>query len=214
MNGLKAIIFDASGTLLDDIHVVWKANSDAYNAIGLGGFGTLEEFREKFKLPVPQFHRDNGVPAHLMKEVDLKFREVYPKYAPLVGIFPEVISALAELKRRKILLGVASNIPRAFLREHLRKFEIAGYFNAIVGQEDSDEQKPSPKPILTTLEGLGVRPREAMYVGDMEEDLIAAKAANTLATAIVRDRSYHPRWRLQKQNPDYFISSLTELLLD
>ncbi|MDD5093558.1 MAG: HAD family hydrolase [Dehalococcoidia bacterium] len=214
MNGVKAVIFDISGTLLDDIHVVWKANCDAYHTIGLDGFDTLEEFREKFKLPVPQFHRDNGVPAHLVSEIDLKFREFYPRYAPLVSIFPEVIGVLEELQSRRMALGVASNIPSVFLREHLRKFDLERYFTAIVGQEDCDEQKPSPKPILAALGKLGVRPQEAMYVGDMEEDLVAAKAAHTLATAIVRDRSYHPRWRLQRQNPHYLISDLTQLPLD
>ncbi|MFA4837823.1 MAG: HAD hydrolase-like protein, partial [Dehalococcoidia bacterium] len=68
--------------------------------------------------------------------------------------------------------------------------------------------------ILAALGKLGVSPEAAMYVGDMEEDLIAAKAANTLATAIIRERSYHPRWRLERQNPNYFISDLTELLRD
>jgi len=214
MNRIKAIIFDASGTILDDIQAVWKANSDAYHAFGLDGFETLEEFRARFKLPISEFHIENGIPPDLVKEVDLKFREVYPRYASLVSIFPEVKDVLEQLKAREILLGVASNIPSVFLREHLREFNIEDYFNAVIGQEDSEEQKPSPKPILATLERLDARPQEAMYVGDMEEDIIAAKAANTLVTAIIREKSYHPRWRLERQNPDYLISSLRGLPLD
>ena len=209
---IKAIIFDASGTILDDIQAVWRANSEAYRAVGLDGFDTLDEFREKFKLPVPEFHIENGVPPDLVATVDLKFREVYPRYESFVGIFPEVRQVLGELRNRNTMLGVASNIPTVFLLEHLQKMGIADCFEAITGQEDCKEQKPSPMPILVTLEKLGVQPQEAMYVGDMEEDIIAAKRANTITAAIVRDRSYHPRWKLERQEPDYLISSLGDLL--
>lgn len=212
MDGISAIVFDVSGTLLDDIQAVWQANSAAYREVGLNGFGTLQEFRDNFSLPVPAFHRRNGVPPHLIKELEMKFREVYPRYVSLIDIFPDVRAALDDLKARQISLGVASNIPSRFLREHLAQFGIDGFFAAVVGQEDCDEQKPSPKPILRALSHMGVSPQEAMYVGDMEEDLMAAKAAKTRATAITRDQGYHPRWRLEKHAPDYFIETLADLV--
>lgn len=209
---LKAIIFDVSGTLLNDIYAVWKATSDAYVALEMDSFRTLEEFKEKFRLPLPEFHLANGIPPHLLDIVDKNFREAYPQYAPSVSIFSEVDEVLQELRQRKVALGVASNIPTLFLREHLKKFNIDRHFDVVTGQEDCDEQKPSPKPIITTLEKLGASPQEAMYVGDMEEDMMAGKRANTFTAAIVRKESYHPQWRLERQNPDFFISSLRELL--
>jgi len=208
----RCIVFDASGTIWDDLYVVWRANSEAYEALGFEGFKTLEDFRKKFRLPVPEFHKANGIPPELIKQVDSKFREFYPRYASHVRIFPDVDDALYQLKRRNVLLGIASNIPTVFLREHLRNFRIEGYFGAVTGQEDCDEQKPSPKPILVTLEKLGIKPSEAIYVGDMEEDIIAGKRAETYTMAISRKESYHPRWRLKRQNPDYLVSNLGELL--
>ncbi|MFC1903174.1 HAD family hydrolase [Chloroflexota bacterium] len=208
----KCVIFDASGTILDDLYVVWKANSAAYHALGFDEFETLEEFRKNFKLPVPEFHRANGIPSELIQQVDAKFREFYPRYASRVTIFPGVKDVLHGLREKKVLLGIASNIPTLFLREHLNEFEIESYFGAITGQEDCDEQKPSPKPVLVTLEKLGVKPPEAMFVGDMEEDIIAGKRANIYTVAISRKESYHPRWRLERQNPDCIISDLGELL--
>ena len=181
---VRAIIFDASGTILNDIHAVWKANSDAYGAFGLAGFGTLEEFKARFQLPVPEFHRANGVPRDLIGEVDCKFREFYPRYASDVEVFPEVKDVLDELSKRGMMLGVVSNIPTLFLREHLKKFKIERYFCIINGQEDCDEQKPSPKPILITLERIRIKPQEAMYIGDMEEDIIAAKRAKVRTAAL------------------------------
>ncbi len=209
---LKAIIFDASGTILDDLYVVWKANSDAYEALGFKGFETLEDFKLRFKLPVPEFHQLNGIPPDFVEEVDKKFREFYPRYSSQVKLFPEVKEVLGELSGKGILLGVASNIPSAFLREHLRRFGLENYLSVITGQEDCKEQKPSPKPILITLEKLGIRPSEAAYVGDMEEDIIAGKKANTHTIGINRSESYHPLWKLERQRPEYVISNLKELL--
>jgi len=210
---IRAIVFDASGTLLDDIYAVWKANLDAYAALGIEGPRTLKDFKSRLKLPAPEFHKANGVPPNLLREIDEKFRESYSQYAPYVGIFPEVNDVLEKLKNNRIALGVASSIPTLFLREHLRKFNIDGYFDTVTGQEDCDEQKPSPKPIVITIDKLGIRPQEAIYVGDMEEDIIAGKEANAVTVAIVRNESYHPRWRLERQNPDFLISNLRELLL-
>lgn len=209
---VKAIIFDVSGTLLNDIFAVWKATADAYAALGKDIFRTLEEFKEQFGLPLSQFHLANGIPHHLLDEVDRSFRETYPQYASTVEIFPEVDEVLRELRQRKVALGVASNIPTLFLRQHLREFNIDRYFDIITGQEDCDEQKPSPKPVAITVKKLGAGPHEAMYVGDMEEDMIAGKGAGVFTAAIVRKESYHPRWRLERQKPDFFILSLRELL--
>ena len=208
----KAIIFDASGTILDDLYAVWKANFEAYEALGLRGIGSLEEFRRRFRLPVPTFHEENGVPPGLIRAVDQKFREFYPRYSVNVRIFPEVEEVLEELGRRGILLGVASNIPTSFLKEHLRNFGIENHFGVIVGQEDCEEQKPSPKPILNALRKLRVRPPQALYMGDMEEDILAGRRAGVKTCAIAREESYHPRWKLKKQNPNYLISNLKEIL--
>ncbi len=209
---IRTVVFDASGTFLNDIYAVWKATSDAYGAIGINSMATLEEFKTKIKLPIFEFHRANGVPPDMIHEVDKKFRESYPQYEPYVGIFPEVKDVLQELKGKKAALGVVSNIPTVFLREHLRKFNLDSYFDIITGQEDCDEQKPSPKPIVFTIEKLGMKPQETLYVGDMEEDIIAGKMANAVTVAIVRSESYHPRSRLEIQKPDFFISNLKELL--
>ena len=122
------------------------------------------------------------------------------------------MNVLAKLKRKGIALAVASNIPSLFLREHLQSNSLEKYFSAVVGQEDCDEKKPSPKPILLALEKMGSKPESSAYVGDMEEDIIAAKRANVYPIAVSRQRSYHPTWKLTRQNPSLVVLNLTDLL--
>jgi len=212
MGKINTFIFDVSGVLIDDLLTVYQANNDAYLFYGYNPFSSIEEFKAKFKLPVLDFHRSNGIPKEMIDTVEREYRERYPVYQDLIKLFPEVKNVLSELKNRSMRLGISSNIPNKFLMEHLNRFEILTYFDAITGQNDCDEQKPSPKPILTTLSKLNADSRNSAYVGDMEEDMIAAKRAGVCAIAVYRTEAYQPIWRLRLHNPDFVITSLNDLL--
>jgi HAD superfamily hydrolase (TIGR01549 family) len=172
---MKTFVFDVSGVLIDDLFTVWKTNNDAYSIFGYNIFSSIEEFKERFKLPIVEFHRSNGIPEEMINKVERMYIEQYPLYQHLIRVFPEVKRALSELRNKGIKLAISSNIPNKFLREHLERFELSIYFDAITGQDDCDEQKPSPKPILITLLKMNESPKKASYIGDMEEDIIAGK---------------------------------------
>ena len=209
---IETILFDASGVLIDDIYTVWKADSDAFEACGFERIGSIEKFKELFKLPIAEWCRSMGLPDNIIPKIEREYRRAYPKYSGHIKIFPEVKGVLEKLRQKKLNLAVVSNIPSRFLGEHLQRFGIDKYFNVITGQDDCKEQKPSPKPILISLEKLRSKPEQSAYVGDMEEDVIAGKRAHLYTFAICRDKSYHPCWKLKRQNPDFIISDLNELL--
>jgi HAD superfamily hydrolase (TIGR01549 family) len=211
MRKINTFIFDGSGVLFDDLPTVVRANMDAYSFYGYKAFTTIEEFRKKFKLPIKEFHRSNGIPEEMIDKVEKKYRERYPLHQHLTTPFPEVKGALSKLKNKNIKLGVSSNIPNKFLKEHLSQSEIMTYFDAITGQDDCEEQKPSPKPILITLSKLNASPINAAYVGDMEEDMIAGRRAGVYTIAVDRKEAYQPIWRL-KPYADYVITNLNDIL--
>jgi len=212
MRQLETVIFDVSGVLLDDLYAVWKADSEAYEACGVGKIESIEEFREKFKLHIYKYHKSMGVPDEAIPRLEAEYRRAYQKYDYAIKIFPEVKDVLRRLRADGISLAVASNIPSVFLREHLRRFGIDGFFEAVTGQDDCQEQKPSPEPILVTLRKLNSNPNSSAYVGDMEEDIIAGKRAGVITVAVCRERGYHPCWRLIRQKPNFVISSLWGLI--
>lgn len=212
MRRIGTVVFDASGVLINDIYTVWRADSDAFEACGFGRIESIKKFKESFKLPICEWYRAMGVPENTMGKLETEFRRAYPKYSGLIKIFPEVGSVLKKLTEDKTNLAVASNIPSPFLREHLQRFGIDRYFDVVTGQDNCKEQKPSPRPILVTLEKLGSKPEYSAYVGDMEEDIIAGKRAHVYTFAVSRDGSYHSRWKLERQNPDFFISDLNGLV--
>ncbi|RJS75894.1 HAD family hydrolase [Candidatus Bathyarchaeota archaeon] len=213
MRKIKTVVFDVSGVLIDDIHAVWKADAEAYQTLGLGTIESIQKFRETFMMPVAEYHRAMGVPDELVPKLEEEYRRAYAKHNKTIRIFPEVKKVLTELEKQGMILAIASNVPSNFLKEHLERFGIDKYFATVTGQDDCVEQKPSPQPILVTLKKVGTRPEYAAYIGDMEEDIIAGKRAGVRTIAVSRDEGYNPRWRLERQSPDYIISNLNELLL-
>lgn len=206
------VLFDVSGVLIDDLLAVWKADSEAYETCGLGEVGSLEEFKAQFRLPIVEYHRTMGVPDQMMPKLEREYRRAYPKHSRNIRVFPEVKEALKRLKEKEVVLAVVSNMLSLFLREHLQRFGLEVYFEAVTSQDDCTEQKPSPQPILITLEKLGSEPTRSAYVGDMEEDIIAGRMAGVRTVAVCRDESYHPEWRLRRQNPDFLIRNLDSLV--
>ena len=208
---IETLLFDVSGVLIDDIYTVWKADSDAFEACGLERIESIEKFKEAFKLPIPEWCRSMGVPEDMMTKIEEEYRRAYPKYSEHIKMFPEVKSVLGKFKEDNYTLAIVSNILSSFLREHLQRFGIDKYFDVVTGQNDCEEQKPSPKPLLITLEKLGSRPESSAYIGDMEEDIMAGKRAGVYTVGMCRDESYHPLWKLKRQNPDFIVTDLNEL---
>lgn len=209
---IETVIFDCSGVLIDDIYAVWKADSEVLEAYGFEKIERLREFKEVFMVPICEWYSRMGVPASRIAELERCYRLVYPKYSHHIRVFPEVKGSLEALKNERIVLAVVSNIPSRFLNEHLQRSGIDKYFEVVIGQDDCEVQKPSPRPLLTALERLGAKSERSAYVGDMEEDIIAAKRAQIHSFAVYRESSYHPLWKLERQRPDYLINDLSELL--
>jgi pyrophosphatase PpaX len=212
MPQIKTLIFDVSGVLLNDIYTVWKADSEAYESCGVGKIESIESFRESFKMPIIEYHRSMGVPDDLIPKLETKYRQAYQKHSDRIKVFPEVKNVLEKLQQENIQLAIASNIPSDFLNEHLDRFGIAKYFAVVTGQDDCNEQKPSPQPILVTLNKMEAKPERSAYVGDMEEDMLAGKKAGVTTIGICREEGYHPCWKLRRQNPDFLIKNLNQIL--
>lgn len=107
-----------------------------------------------------------------------RFLEFYEANATvLTRPFPQVVDTLIRLKARGVALAVCTNKPTAATREILRALDMEQYFAVVVGGDDTPALKPSPVHVNTTLDRLGVRHDEAVFVGDSINDVLAAKAA-------------------------------------
>ncbi|MGD2042580.1 MAG: HAD-IA family hydrolase, partial [Acidimicrobiia bacterium] len=65
--------------------------------------------------------------------------------------------------------------------EFLERFDIAGYFSAVVTREDAPS-KPDPAPVRLAMERLGVS--HAWMVGDTVDDLRSARGAGAVPIGV------------------------------
>jgi putative hydrolase of the HAD superfamily len=93
-------------------------------------------------------------------------------------------AVLAALRARGLILGVVSNadgrVPAALARTG-----IAPHFAAIIDSHLVGVEKPDPRIFQLALDDCGVRPDEALFVGDIYEvDVAGARAAGMDAVLI------------------------------
>ena len=93
-----------------------------------------------------------------------------------------------ELKKKKLKLGIVSGRPRNELAFVLKKEGFGKFFGkkAVIAMEDCVEQKPSGKPLLKVLKTLNAK--NALYVGDSVDDVLAAKNAGIKSVFVGKEK--------------------------
>ena len=55
--------------------------------------------------------------------------------------------------------------------------KIQKYFQATVSFDDTVKHKPNPEPLLLAARTLNAEPEESVYIGDVKNDVVAARSA-------------------------------------
>lgn len=92
-------------------------------------------------------------------------------------LFPGMDELLAGLEARGIAWGVVTNKYERFARPLIDGLGLGARASVVVGGDTCARAKPYPDPLLYAAGRLAVDPREALYVGDDERDVQAARAA-------------------------------------
>lgn len=208
---IEYILFDLSGTLIDDLFAVYLALVDIFREYNMVP-PTLQEFRREFRLPYESYLLKKGFKRSEVKVVVHKWKRRYLEYKGYIKLFSDVKPALKELRDFKI--GVVSQTPSALVYDNLERFKIADLFDVVITDDDCEKQKPDPEGLNLAMERLGVEnPNKAIYFGDMIGDLIAAWRAGVIPGGMYRENgSFHDLETLRQGNPILIIESLTELL--
>lgn len=83
------------------------------------------------------------------------------------------------------LLGIVSTRTAAEVQVYLDQHGLAGFFAVVAGSDTTPRIKPHPEPILWAAGRLGVDPAHVVMVGDTAADVQAARAAGSLAVAVL-----------------------------
>jgi len=174
---IKAIIFDIDGVLLDSR----KANIKFFqNLLDKSGYEVPsdEEVSKVFHMTMwdtIKFLTKEKSEDRIKKAWQLGCKMSYPM--ELLSI-PKHSKGVIKILSKDYKLGIVTGrikrgVDRFFQFSKLRK-----YFDVIVSFEDYTKPKPNPESLLVALKRLKMSSDEAVYIGDSESDIKAAKAAN------------------------------------
>jgi phosphoglycolate phosphatase len=174
-----AILFDLDGTLLDTAQDMACALNQVRNLYQLpdlplelvrpiAGQGT----RALLKLG---FGITDEAQFLLLREQFLTFYQ--KNCAETAYFFPNVQKVLTHLEENNILWGIVTNKPQRFAQEILHKLELARRAACVIYGDTLPHAKPHPAPIHHACQLIQKNPAHCLYVGDMETDVIASKAA-------------------------------------
>ena len=212
MTKIEACIFDGSGVLINDVNAIFNVSNKILEELRINPV-TFEDFQSRTKIPFWEYYKSFGLSEEKAKATDFHFKKFYPLFANGVQLYPEVKDVLERLKSLDMKLGIVTHLPKSVFLTHLQNFGIENLFDSIVTFDDTDEHKPSPKPLLIALSKMNVNPQNAVFVGDMIEDILTGKRAGVKTIAMIReDKPYQLKDELVKYNPDYFVSNLSEIL--
>ncbi len=173
----RLVIFDMDGTLQDSSPAIANAINFVRGRLGLTPL-PMGEIIAKVNDPhlnAAEYFYENErfEPVHEEWFADYFSRH----HTEQIRLYDGIVPLLEELKSAGCLLAVATNAYRRSTIESLEHLEIHHYFDAIASYDDVGRGKPAPDMLHLILEELGVRPEEAIFVGDGERDRMAAQAA-------------------------------------
>ena len=109
-------------------------------------------------------------------------------------------------------IGLISDVgisPGHFLRKIMKKYQILQYFDTLIFSDEIGYYKPHPLLFETALKNLGVKPQNAIHIGDLlETDIQGAKNSNMLSVWI-NELSIPRSVNIQ---PDYEIGQISEVI--
>ncbi len=145
------------------------------------------------------------------------FRKAYPLFLETYEAnvcahsrpYPGVVEGLAALKTAGYPLGCVTNKPARFTEPLLDALGLTENFGIVISGDTLPKQKPDPAPLLHAARFFGVRPEDALMVGDSINDVRAARAAGFSVVCV--PYGYNHGHDIRAAEPDAVIASLAEL---
>ncbi len=199
---IRNIIFDWSGTLVDDLPAVWKATNHVLAQAQCKEM-TLDQFRAEFCLPFTLFY-DKHTPKIPLAQLEVWYHDKFQHVQESVCALPharEFLEFCRALNLKTYLLSsvhpdhFAVQVEAVGFRPHLDE--------AFVGVRDKREI------IHEILKRFGLNAEETLFVGDMQHDIETARHGGVHSCAVLT--GYNTLEQLRSAKPDLIVEHLGEL---
>jgi len=199
---IRNIIFDWSGTLVDDLPAVLKASNYVLTQSGKTAM-SLETFRAEFALPFKKFY-DRHTPDVPMDQLELWFHHEFSQSQDSVIELPHARGFLEFCRAEKFRTFLLSTVHGDYFETQCK---VTG-FDAFLDKPYTDVWDKREK-IHEILRENNLRPDETLFIGDMEHDIETARYGGVHSCAVLT--GYNTLEQLRAAKPDLIVEHLDEL---
>jgi phosphoglycolate phosphatase-like HAD superfamily hydrolase/ADP-ribose pyrophosphatase YjhB (NUDIX family) len=199
---IRNIIFDWSGTLVDDLPAVWKATNYVL-AQSERAEMSLEEFRAEFCLPFTSFY-DKYTPHVPLPQLETWFHSEFKQSQDSVCELPHARRFLEFCRERKIRTFLLSAVHEDHFAVQAAVTGFGKYLDKpYLGVWDKQ------KKIHDILEENKLDPEETLFIGDMQHDIETARHGGVHSCAVLT--GYNTLNQLRAAKPEMIVEHLGEL---
>ena len=182
---VKAVMFDLDGTLIEFKFRVNELKKELIKKLNDSNVMIEKSFQEE---SIQNIYEEA---QRIMKLTDSKekFEEITSNMKEIIekyeiegmrqsAIKKDVLNTFNWLKKKRIKLALVTNNGRKSAEYAVNRFELTKYFEVITTRDEVSKWKPYPEPIQKTINQLGIKTIESIFVGDSKMDIWAAKSAD------------------------------------
>ena len=172
MKNIKAIIFDAYGTLFDvnsaakmcksKIGDKWESFSNYWRMTQLE-YTFLRTLMNRYK-DFWQITEDSLDKSMKVYEIDISLKEELLRLYKKLSVFPEVKQTLISLKKKKLKLAILSNGTPALLNGLVRSNDLNDLFNDIFSIDEVKVYKPSTQVYEMPIKKYQIEKNEVAFL--------------------------------------------------
>lgn len=210
---IKACIFDMDGTVANTLTTIAYFANEALKHFGLPAIET-----ERYKLLigdgaavlVRRMLNATGGSDDLYEPLRSYYDSTYDSdFLYLTEPYDGILSMLRELKKAGIRIAIVSNKPDSTACK-ISEVLFGDLIDLCRGGRVGVPLKPDPQAVLETLDALGVRPEECLYIGDTAVDMETGKRAGIYSIGVLW--GFRDEKELREAHADVIISSPEEII--
>ena len=198
----RNLIFDWSGTLVDDLGPVIEATNAVFERYLLPPFDR-DRFRREFRLPYSEFYAE-FLPDIPLAELEVHFRPAFSSAKSPVTVLPHAREKLEWCTHHGIRAFVLTSMDTQAFERQMDDFQLRHHFEAtysgIIDKRDM---------IHEIIERHRLKPQETAFVGDMTHDVETARHGGLSSIAVLTGYQ-HPEV-LAAVRPDLTVPDLEAL---
>jgi phosphoglycolate phosphatase len=211
VKGIRLVVFDLDGTLVDSAEDLAGAVNDTLATIAPGcaplprdvvrrfiGDGALSLMTRSLAKAGVETPPEAALKVFLGRYADRLLRTT--------KLYPGVEEALGAIGDRT--LAVLTNKPGELSRAILEGLGVARRFARIYGGDDVSSRKPDPQGLFRLLRETQTSPKEALMVGDSAVDVRVGRAAGAGTVGVTY--GFDPE-SLSREPPDLLLDDLRDL---